>query len=179
MFPIQNTVTLKFGKSAQHNAVDLEWWEGLHNQPKPPAGYRYDSNKGLFPESSANDGMIEPKLRPGKEIYLADGAIWQGLSHSSPLKRVDSKEPVPEYQKAYENHWMNFVRAVKGETVVNSPFAVAAPLSQLFCLGVVAQRLGRGFKFDPKTKRVIGDAEADRLLSWPPPRKGWEQYYKI
>jgi hypothetical protein len=52
-------------------------------------------------------------------------------------------------------------------------------LSQLFCLGVVAQRLGRGFKFDPKTKRVIGDAEADRLLSWPPPRKGWEQYYKI
>ena len=179
VFPIQNTVTLKFGKSAQHNAIDIEWWEGLHNQPKPPAGYRYDSNKGLFPESSANDGMIEPKLRPGKEIYLADGAIWQGLSHSSPLKRVDSKEPVPEYQKAYENHWMNFVRAVKGETVVNSPFAVAAPLSQLFCLGVVAQRLGRGFKFNPKTKRVIGDAEADRLLSWPPPRKGWEQYYKI
>ena len=69
--------------------------------------------------------------------------------------------------------------AVKGEAKVNSPFSIGAPLSQVFCLGVIAQRLNRGFKFDPATKRVVGDDVADALLRGPAPRKGWEEFYRI
>jgi hypothetical protein len=43
---------------------------------------------------------------------------------------------------------------------------------------VIAQRLGGKLVFDPATKRITNNPTADALLN-PPPRKGWEQYYKI
>jgi len=48
----------------------------------------------------------------------------------------------------------------------------------VFCLGVAAQRLNRGFRFDPVSKRAVGDAEVDALLDGPAPRRGWEEYYR-
>ena len=177
VFPIQDTLTMKFPKKGSHGDITLEWWEGLDNQPKPPKGFRFDSNKGLFPASTANDGLIDPKLKPGKEIYQADGTIWQGLSHSSTLKRVGFLGGLPGYEKAHNDHYRNFLLAAKGEESPKSPFSVSAPLSQIFCLGVAAQRLNRGFRFDPAKGEAVGDEEVNRLLAGPKPRKGWEQYY--
>jgi hypothetical protein len=179
VFPIQDTLTMKFPATARHGDVTLEWWEGLDNQPKPPPGFRFDSNAGLFPASTANDGLIDPRLKPGKEIYLADGSIWQGLSHASTLTRVGFGGTLPPYEKARSDHWRNFLLAVRGEEEAKSPFRVAAPLSQIFCLGVIAQRLNRGFRFDPVTGDAPGDAEVNRLLMGPPPRAGWETYYTV
>lgn len=178
VFPIQDTLTMKFPKKGCHGDITLEWWEGLDNQPKPPKGFLFDSNKGLFPASTANDGLIDPKLKPGKEIYQADGTIWQGLSHSSTLKRVGYSGELPIYEKARSDHYRNFLLAAKGEEEAKSPFSVSAPLSQIFCLGVAAQRLNRGFKFDPVKGEAVGDEEVNRLLAGPKPRKGWEMYYE-
>ena len=173
VFPIQDTLTMKFP------GVTLEWYEGLDNKPELPKGFRYADNKGLFPASTANDGLIDPPLKPGKEIYLADGTVWQGLSHASTLVRCGAQdEKVPEFEKAHNDHYRNFLLAVKGEEEAKSPFHVAAPLSEIFCLGVIAQRLNRGFKFDPEKKRAIGDADVDTLLKGPAPRRGWEEYYR-
>ena len=174
VFPIQDTLTMKF------DDVTLEWYEGLDNKPPLPEGFRYADNKGLFPASTANDGLIDPPLKPGKEIYLADGTVWQGLSHSATLVRVGAQdEKVPAFEKAGSDHWRNFLLAVKGEEETRSPFRVTAPLSEIFCLGVIAQRLNRGFKFDPIAKKAVGDAEVGILLKGPAPREGWEEYYRV
>ena len=177
VFPIQDTLTMTFPAKGRHGDVTLEWWEGLDNQPKAPEGFRFDSNEGLFPANNANDGLIDPKLKPGKEIYQAYGTIWQGLSHASTLKRVGSKEKLPAYEKAHNSHWRNFLLACRGEEEAKSPFRVTAPLSQIFCLGVIAQRLNRGFKFDPATGTCPDDEDVNRLLKGPAPRPGWEEYY--
>ena len=174
VFPIQDTLTMKF------DDVTLEWYEGLDNKPPLPEGFRYADNKGLFPASTANDGLIDPPLKPGKEIYLADGTVWQGLSHSATLVRVGAQdEKVPAFEKAGSDHWRNFLLAVKGEEEARSPFRVTAPLSEVFCLGVIAQRLNRGFKFDPVERKAVGDAEVGILLKGPAPREGWEEYYRV
>jgi predicted dehydrogenase len=174
VFPIQDTLTMKF------DGVTLEWYEGLDNKPKLPEGFRYADNKGLFPASTANDGLIDPPLKPGKEIYLADGTVWQGLSHAATLVRCGAQdEKLPEFEKAGSDHWRNFLLAVKGEEEPRSPFRIAAPLSEIFCLGVIAQRLNRGFKFDPVGKKAVGDAEVGILLKGPAPREGWEEYYRV
>ena len=174
VFPIQDTLTMKF------DDVTLEWYEGLDNKPPLPEGFRYADNKGLFPASTANDGLIDPPLKPGKEIYLADGTVWQGLSHSATLVRVGAQdEKVPAFEKAGSDHWRNFLLAVKGEEEARSPFRVTAPLSEVFCLGVIAQRLNRGFKFDPVARKAVGDAEVGSLLKGPAPREGWEEYYRV
>ena len=46
-------------------------------------------------------------------------------------------------------------------------------------LGVIAQRLNTKFRFDAATGRVTDNEKADALLAGVPPRKGWEQYYKL
>ena len=178
VFPVQDTITMKFPANNRHGDITLEWWEGLHNQPQPPGGFRYDSNEGLFPASTANDGLVDPRLKPGKEIYQADGTIWQGLSHSSTLRRVGEKGPRTDFERAHNDHYRNFLLAVLGEEEPKSPFSVSARLSQVFCLGVAAQRLNRSFTIDPANPMSDLDKEVAALLRGPAPRKGWEEYYR-
>jgi len=77
------------------------------------------------------------------------------------------------------NHFMNFVLGAKGEEKTRSPFHISGVLSQVFCLGVIVQRLGGELKFDLKTKRITNNKIANALIEGPPPRKGWEEYYKV
>jgi hypothetical protein len=60
-----------------------------------------------------------------------------------------------------------------------SPFAIAGPLSQVFTLGVMAQKLNTKLLFDRNTKQITNNKLANQLLVGAPPRKGWEQYYKV
>jgi hypothetical protein len=59
-----------------------------------------------------------------------------------------------------------------------SPMSVAAPLTQVFLLGVIAQRFGGTLEFDPAKKRITNNPATDALLN-PTPRKGWKEFYKI
>ena len=181
VFPMQGTVDFRFPAKGGRKALTIEWWEGDANRPDLPKGFVYKGWDGSIPKSGSQsfDDAKTQELRPGKEIYMADGTVWQGCSHDDPLIRVgrDAKD-VPAYEAPVENHWANFLRAVRGETAVNSPFRVAGPLSQVFTLGCIAQRLNRTLAFDPATRRFVGDDEANALLA-PPVRKGWESYYTI
>ena len=115
-------------------------------------------------------------------MYQRDGTIWQSLSHKHPLHVVgDYNRKLPDYPAEFCTHYEGFLRAVRGEMDTTSPFSVGAPLSQVFALACIAQRLNRGFKFDPGRQEIVGDSEANELLLGPAgcPRKGWEEYYKV
>ena len=181
VFPMQNTVDFKFPAKGGRKALTIEWWEGVANRPDLPKGFAYKGWDGSIPKSGnqSYDDAKTKDLRPGKEIYMADGTVWQGCSHADPMFRVgQTDKEAPAYTPPVEDHYANFLRAVKGETVTNSPFRVAGPLSQVFTLGCVAQRLNRGIRFDPVAKQVVGDDEANAMLA-PAPRKGWEEYYQV
>ena len=85
------------------------------------------------------------------------------------LPRIDGKN---------SNHYANFLLACKGEEEARSPFKVSGELCQVFNLGIIAQRLGADLNFDPKTREIKGNADAQALLD-PAPRKGWEEFYKL
>ena len=86
---------------------------------------------------------------------------------------------LPEYQKSPSNHYSNFLLACQGKEKPRSPFSIAGPLSQVFCLGVLAQRLNRKLVLDRTTKEIVNDSFANQMLSGQPPRKGWEEYYNV
>jgi hypothetical protein len=46
-------------------------------------------------------------------------------------------------------------------------------------LGIIAQQVNARLEFDPVTRRITNHKVADALLDGPPPREGWEQYYKM
>jgi predicted dehydrogenase len=181
VFPMQDTLIFKFAAKGKRPKIDLEWYEGLKNLPQLPNGYKYLSWGGEIPTAKGSTAKDANKLIPGKFFYMADGTVWEGASHSSPILRCGEDNSVEPYPEVGSDHYANFLLSVKGEEKTRSPFAVAAPLSQMFCLGCIAQRLNRSFKFDTKTKTIIGDDEANALLFGPPntPRKGWEEFYKI
>ncbi|HLQ99835.1 MAG TPA: hypothetical protein VK102_05625, partial [Sphingobacterium sp.] len=120
----------------------------------------------------------------GKIIYSED-LIFKGGSHASTLsiipeeKAKEMENKLPEVPKTPSNHFANFLKACKGEEKTRSPFAISGPLSQVFSLGVIAQRLNAKLEFDPDTKRITNNSFADALLTGPSPRKGWEQYFKV
>ena len=185
VFPMQDTLTFRFAATADHRELELDWYEGTKNLPPIPKGFRYPApkNKSAVPPSGAGTGVAKnQKLSPGKYFEMADGTVWQGWSHGSPIFRCGEAAEPPAYERiGATNHYANFFEAVMGRDKTHSPFSVAAPLSEVFCLGCIAQRLNRSFKFDPAKKEVVGDNVANALLkgSEGTPRKGWESYYKV
>ena len=178
VYPMNSTLRFSFAANRRHGDFELDWYEGATNLPPLPSGFVYATPDGI-PKNSANDDAEQVKLFPGKEMYQRDGTIWQSLSHKHPLHVVgDYERKLPDYPAESCTHYEGFLRAVRGEMETLSPFEVAAPLSQLFTLACIAQRLGRGFAFDKASGTIPGDAEANALLRQAP-RRGWEEFYRI
>ena len=86
---------------------------------------------------------------------------------------------LPEVPKSPSNHYANFLLSVMGRERTRSPFSVAGPLSQVFCLGVVSQWTGEKILFDRQTKQMTNNPLANQLLWGAVPRRGWEEFYKL
>jgi len=63
------------------------------------------------------------------------------------------------------DHIGNFIDCVKSRSLTIAPAEVAHRSVMIGHLGVIAIRLGRKVKWDPRRERFIGDDEANRLLS--------------
>ena len=167
IFPMGSTIQFDFPAREGEPPCEVRWYDGTKNKPAPPE----ELDKGRRLENN------------GKVIYGED-LTFKGTSHGSPLRIIpeskmkDMASSLPKFGGG-SNHFMNFVLGAKGEEKTRSPFHISGVLSQVFCLGVIAQRLGGELKFDLKTKRITNNKVADALIEGPPPRKGWEEYYKV
>jgi hypothetical protein len=84
---------------------------------------------------------------------------------------------LPRIASGFSDHATNFVRACQGVEESRSPFRVAGPLTQVFLLGIVAQRLGGRLTFDVARREFVDNQAANDLLLGPPARAGWEIFY--
>lgn len=182
-YPTSTTLSFKFPKRGEMPPLEISWYDGVDNLPPIPAGYGVSGLDPNIPPPST--GAMQPaKLNPGKIIYSKD-LTFKGGSHGSTLSIIPEEKAkemaanLPQVPKSPSNHFANFLLACKGQEQTRSPFAIAGPLSQVFCLGVLAQWTGDKLKFDREKKVITNNRKANELLVGPPPRKGWEQYYKI
>lgn len=182
-FPYSSTILFKFPERGNMPACDVTWYDGIDNLPPIPEGYGVSELDPNIPPPS--NGQIQPSaLNPGKIIY-SKGLTFKGGTHGSTLsiipeeKAKDMAAKLPDVPLSPSNHFVNFLLACKGQEKTRSPFHIAGPLSQVFCLGVMAQRLNTKLLFDPKTKQITNNKIANRMLVDTPPRKGWEEFYKL
>ena len=117
---------------------------------------------------STDNMLTEQEQREGWKL------LWDGKTTEEAMK-----DKVPQVPKSPSNHYVNFLRACQGIEKTRSPFQIAGVLCQVFCLGVIAQRLNTQLFFDPRTKRFTNNEFANAMLSGMPPRRGWEDFYKI
>lgn len=178
VFPMSSALAFKFPAKGGRGPVTVEWWEGIKNFPKLPANFGTSKMASDIPTPGGGSSAVS-SLAPGKEIYLADGTVYKGASHGSTLSVVGGGKKLPAYPKSPSNHYKNFLLGCKGEEVCRSRFSVAGTLSQVLTLGCIAQRLNTKIKLDLKTNQIVGNPTANMLLKGPPPRKGWEEFYRV
>jgi hypothetical protein len=94
-------------------------------------------------------------------------------------KAKEMASKLPAIPGGNSDHHKNFLLACMGQEKCRSSFDIAGPLSQVLVLGVLAQRLNTKLTFDRETKQITNNPLANQLLVGHPPRKGWEQYYKL
>jgi hypothetical protein len=120
----------------------------------------------------------------GKIIY-SDDLVFKGGTHGSTLRIIpedkmkDMAADLPKITEKHSNHMANFLLSAMGKEKCRSSFDVAGPLTQVFALGCIAQRLGGTFTFDSKTRQITNNKRANALLKGHPPRKGWEYFYTL
>lgn len=182
-FPYSSTIEFKFPARKDMPECKVTWYDGIDNLPPVPEGYGNVELDPTIPPPSS--GQIVPsKLNPGKIIYSKD-LTFKGGTHGSTLsiipeaKAKEMASKLPVVPKSTSNHYANFLLACKGQEKTRSPFEVAGPLSQVFCLGVIAQQLNAKLKFDPKTKKFTNNKKANDLLVGSKPRKDWAYFYKL
>jgi len=163
-FPQASTIAFDFPARDGMPPCEVTWYDGVKNNPTDPEGKKLAGC--------------------GKVIYGKD-LTFKGGTHGSTLRVIpESKHrevagTLPKITERHSDHFSNFVLACQGKEKCRSSFDISGPLTQVFCLGVIAQRLGGTLEFDPKTRQITNNKIANQLLAGPPPRKGWEQYYKM
>lgn len=183
IFPQASTLAFRFPARGSEPDVELTWYDGKKNLPPLPENFGDSVLDPNIPPPSKGSAQSENRP-PGKVIY-ADGITFKGGSHGSTLQMLksekadDLRDSLPKYPKSPSNHFKNFLLACQGEESCRSSFAVAGPLCQAMAIGIIAQRLNETVVFDPATRQITNSNAANQLLDGPPPRKEWEEFYKL
>lgn len=167
-FPHRSTIGFEFPARGDKPAVEITWYDGGGNPPPRPTELEEGRELG----------------EAGKIIYSKE-LVFKGGHHGDTLRVIpeakmrDLPSDLLKFEPVPGHHMENFLRACKGEAAELSSFDIAGPLTQVFCLGVIAERLNCAFAFDRATRQITNNNLANELLVGPPPRKGWEQFYKM
>ena len=172
IFPLESTIKFTFPDRGAKPPVTVYWYDGTGNRPQLPPEFAEMGigNIGSF----GNHGRF----------LVGEKHIFHGGSHGDALRvipearRQEVQQHLPRFSGGTD-HYYNFVLAALGETTANSPFSVAGVLNQMFNLGVIAMELNEALTFNPQTKRFVDNDAANALLFGPPPRAGWEGFYKL
>ena len=102
----------------------------------------------------------------GNIFYGSEGYMTISGSYKYATFLGQKKEPGPTAENGTNNHFANFVEAVRArdEGILNAPVIHAHESSGLAHLGNIAYRLGRVLEFDPASESFVGDKEADNML---------------
>jgi predicted dehydrogenase len=183
IFPQASTLAFRFPKRGSLPPVELTWYDGQQNLAPLPEGFGPAIVDPNIPPPST--GRIDTKNYPPGKIIYGEGLTFKGGSHGTTLKIIPKSKAMemasrlPPVPASPSNHFENFLLACKGEEQCRSSFAVAGPLCQAMALGVIAQRVNARLVFDPAQKQITNHKLANELLAGVPPRKEWEQFYRL
>jgi len=149
--PVEVSGKGEFPKSGIYNSALRYWVEALYADGTPiilAGGY--------------------PEIQSGTKWIGEHGWVWvdRGSFESQPAHLVNEIIG-PNEIKLYRSpdHYQNFIDCVRSRALTIAPCEVAHRSASVGHLGVIAIETGRKIRWDPKTETILGDSEADRLLS--------------
>ena len=162
-YPLASVTTYEFGK-AKGGPIKLSWYDGGLMPPTPqgiPSGYM-DPGGGVM--MVGDRGILMHQTYGTKPVMFGEGVAERATAIPVSLPRI---------QGGMDGHEMNWIRAIKGQEPISSPFEVAVPLNETMILGLVALRAERPIEYDGEAGRITNVPDANAYLSREY-RKGWE-----
>jgi predicted dehydrogenase len=162
-YPLASVTTYEFGQ-AKGGPIKLSWYDGGLMPPTPqaiPSGYM-DPGGGVM--MVGDRGILMHQTYGTKPVMFGEGVAERAAAIPVSLPRI---------QGGMDGHEMNWIRAIKGQEPISSPFEVAVPLNETMILGLVALRAERPIEYDGEAGRVTNVPDANAYLSREY-RKGWE-----
>lgn len=173
-FPLASRLRMEFPERGPGMpACELVWHDGHGCVPE------------VDPKFHSGGGKPPRLGEAGTLLHRRDGEFLVQRGSHEQVSRLLPKETMLEYREDMKaerpefNHLTGFIQACKGRGETRSPFRIGGELTQVLMLGVVCQRLNEALEFDPGSKRFKGNARANELLDGPPPRRGWEEFYRL
>lgn len=163
-FPVATVTHYEFG-NAKGGPLSIIWQDGglMPSTPKGlPASREMKSEGGVL--FIGDKGMLIHDTYGEKPTVIGEEANVRAASIPQSLPRVAG---------GMGGHEMNFIRAIRGEEKISSPFEVSAPLTETMLLGIVALTAERPILYDGAAGRITNGEGLGSLLDRPY-RKGWE-----
>lgn len=154
-YPLANITTYHFG-NAKGGPLTMTWYDGGLMPPTPlamPAGARMNPDGGVL--YVGDRGMLMHDTYGEKPVLIGDGVEARAAAIPVTLPRILGGR---------EGHEMNWIRAIRGEEAISSPFATAVPLNETMLLGMVAMRADQPIEYDGDAGRITNIAEANQFL---------------
>lgn len=146
--------------STPHTADELalHWYNGA---PRPPE----DIQSHLGDRSLANQGSI----------YIgSDGVLYSPYIDAPVLLPAEKFEDYKLPEPGGNNHYVQFIDAVRGEDETSAPFSYSGPLTEMVLLGCLSTRFHKqDLEWDAKALKVTNVDEANKFVR-KRYRKGWE-----
>ena len=162
-YPLASITHYEFG-DAKRGPLGLTWYDGGIMPPTPrglPPGVKMNPGGGVL--YIGDRGMLMHETYGEKPVM-----IGKGLEERA--KRIPVS--LPRIQGGMGGHEMNWMRAIRGQEAISSPFEVAVPLNESMILGMVAMRAGQPIEYYGKAGRVTNVPDANRFLDREY-REGW------
>jgi predicted dehydrogenase len=139
------------------DTVALTWYNG---NARPPA----DVQK-----------LVGRKLNDQGSVYVGTAGVMYSPYIAEPvLLPADKYQGFKMPEVKGDDHYLQFVEAVRGNAATSAPFRYAGPLTEMVLLGCLATRFPKtDLKWDTKALKVTNVAEANQYVR-KTYRKGWE-----
>ncbi|MDZ4761881.1 MAG: Gfo/Idh/MocA family oxidoreductase [Alphaproteobacteria bacterium] len=163
-YPLGSVTHFEFAK-AKGGPLKLTWYDGGLMPPTPvglPPDRIMEPVGGVL--FIGDEGMLIHDTYGAKPMLIGEEARARGHGIPQTLARIAGGS---------SGHEMNWIRAIRGEEAVSSPFEAAAPLTETMLLGIVALRAEHPIEYDGATGRITNAEDANILLDRAY-RKGWE-----
>ena len=119
-------------------------------------------------EASLGHGLFNRHNVIGNIFYGSAGYLAAGDEDSFSYESwLGSDQQAGPSGKSGSDHFANFISCVRSRKTeaLNAPIDEGHVSCALVHLANASYRLGRALRFDPETEQVVGDEEANRLLS--------------
>lgn len=154
-YPLGSVTTYSFARAGS-DPLTLTWFDGGLMPPTPagaPEGFALNTDGG---------GIFVGER--GVLVYDTYGRNPRLLPESLADEAAAVPTSLPRIEGGMGGHEQNWVRAIRGEEPISSPFSYAADLTETMLLGIVAMHAAKPIAYDAATMSIPNAPEAERHL---------------